>query len=152
MKLGHRGANLITEFEELRLESYPDLGGVWTIGFGTTKLNGQPISAGMKINEPVAWALFYGDVQESLNHIEKVVRVSLNQNQIDALCSFTYNLGTGALSNSSLLQSINAKLIINEDLFTRWNKVRIGGVLKPVNGLTRRRKKEFDLFMDKRGL
>lgn len=153
-KLSAKGAKFITDppHEGLSLDSYPDSGNVWTIGFGTTTLNGSPVTRGMSINEAVAWALFYGKAQEYLDHIERVVKVPLNQNQIDALCSFTYNIGKAGFSSSSLLLAINHKLVINEDLFTRWNKVRVNDILVPVRGLTDRRKREYNLFISKEGL
>jgi len=152
LKLGSAGAKLITEIEELRLESYDDGTGTWTIGYGTTRLNGSSVSKGMKINELVAWALFYGDCQDRLDHIDKFINVELNQNQIDALVSFSYNLGKTALFQSSLRTAINSNQPINEDLFTRWNKARVNGILTPLAGLTRRRKAEYKLFMSKEGI
>ena len=148
-KLGKKGRELIALSEGLKLESYRDTANVWTIGFGTTTLNGHPVTENMIINTEVAYALFLGKCQEYLDFIEKCICVELNQNQIDALCSFTYNLGKGSLVNSSLLTAINAKMIINEDLFTRWNKAHVNGVLTVLPGLTKRRQAEFKLFMSK---
>lgn len=152
LKLSERGAKFITEppHEGLSLIAYPDSAGVWTIGFGTTTLNGAPVTRGMEINTPVAWALFNGKMQEYLNAIERLVRVRLNQNQVDALASFTYNIGINGFASSSLLKAINAKLIINEDLFTRWNKITDPKTKKKIvsNGLTNRRKREYKLFME----
>lgn len=75
--------------------------------------------------------------------------MDLNQNQVDALASFTYNVGKFGFAKSSLLTALNSKLLITEDLFTRWNKVRIDGKLVESNGLTDRRKKEYKLFISK---
>ena len=151
-KLGERGLRLITGFEELRLNSYKDVANVWTIGYGTTRLNGFPVTVGMTINEPVADALFNGSCEDILFHLMHVVFIELNQNQVDSLTSFCYNLGKQALTKSSLLTAINNKLIINEDLFTRWNKAHVNGQLVELDGLTRRRKDEFQLYMSKEGL
>lgn len=152
-KLSSNGARLITNYEELSLVSYLDKARVWTIGYGTTRLNGTEVSAGMVINEPVAWALFYGDCRDKLELLEKVVHIDLNQNQVDSLVSLTYNIGRGGFSSSNLLTAINSKLVINEDLFTRWNKVRnVAGQLVPSNGLTKRRKEEYSLYISKEGL
>lgn len=150
-KLSAKGAKFITDppHEGLRLKSYPDSGGVWTIGFGTTTLNGFPVSAGMEINEVVAWALFYGKIKDYVDFLNRVVKVKLNQNQVDALVSLIYNIGMGGFAESTLLRFINTEQVITEDLFTRWNKVRINGVLTPSNGLTNRRKREFKLFTSK---
>lgn len=147
--LGFKGRELILSAEGLRLDSYLDSAHVWTIGYGTTKLNGASVAGGMTINKSVAVALFLGEAEECVSFIKKCVLVSLNQNQIDALCSFVYNLGKQAFVSSSLLIAINAKMIINEDLFTRWNKVTINGQKVVLDGLTARRKREYDLFMNK---
>ena len=151
-KLGTKGFKLIIDIEKLRLESYEDAVNVWTIGYGTTRLNGYPVSAGMVINEPVAHALMYGECQDILKLIENAVSINLNQNQVDALVSFAYNIGKQGFISSSLLTAINSKMIINEDLFTRWNKGRVNGVLTVLNGLTKRRKREYQLFTSKEGL
>lgn len=150
-KLSAKGAKFITDppHEGLKLTAYPDSAGVWTIGFGTTTLNGHPVSRGMAINELVAWALFYGKVKEYSDFLSRVVKVKLNQNQIDALISLVYNIGMGGFAESTLLRFINTNQIITEDLFTRWNKVRINGKLTPSKGLTARRKREYALFMSK---
>lgn len=148
-KLGSKGFKLITEFESLRLESYLDPVGIWTIGYGTTMLNGSSVTKNMRIGESVAVALFTGEINTKIEFIGKIVTVSLNQNQVDALASLVYNIGTTGFANSTLLAFINAKSIIIEDLFTRWNKGRVNGKLVVLNGLTRRRKAEFELFMRK---
>lgn len=150
-RLSPRGAKFITDppHEGLSLVSYLDSTSIWTIGFGTITINNSPVTKGMIINEVVAWALFYGKIQEYLNWIEAKVKVPLNQNQIDALTSLTYNIGKSAFSNSSLLTAINTEVTINESLFTRWNKITVNGILVPLNGLTNRRKREYELFMEK---
>lgn len=149
-KLSNRGFHLITEFESLQLKAYLDPAGIPTIGYGTTKLNGFPVALGMVINEPVAVALLYGHCNTLLKELEKYIINGLIQNQVDALCSLVYNIGMGAFEHSTLLSKINKKESITEDLFTRWNKIRNeDGSLKELPGLTRRRKKEFDLFVNK---
>lgn len=146
--LGDKGMKLITSFEGLRLESYLDVVGKWTIGYGTISLNGFPVGPNMVINAEVADALLLGKVAEFLDIIDKNTK-NLNQNQIDALASFVYNIGKGGFLKSSLLTFINAGKVITEDLFTRWNKGRVNGQLVELKGLTKRRKAEFKLYMSK---
>lgn len=148
-RLSSRGFRLISSFESLKLEAYLDPAGIATIGYGTTKLNGFPVALGMVINEAVAVALLYGSCNEILKELPRHVLVNkLNQNQIDALCSLIYNIGISNFATSSLLQALNHKLDINRDLFTRWNKTHIAGVLVELPGLTRRRNQEYNLFME----
>jgi len=69
--------------------------------------------------------------------------VPLTQGQFDALASFTYNLGEGQVSKSTLLKLLNAQDYqgaANE--FERW--VYAGNT--KVNGLIRRRQNERELF------
>jgi lysozyme len=73
----------------------------------------------------------------------------LNQNQIDAITSLVFNIGTKAFKNSTLLKLINAgtdKKII-ADQFLRWNKGTIDGKLQVIPGLTNRRILEKNLFL-----
>ena len=70
--------------------------------------------------------------------------VELTQGQFDALVSFAYNVGSRALSTSTLLKKLNAGDIKGAaDEFLRWNKS--GGKVMP--GLTNRRKAERALFL-----
>jgi lysozyme len=139
MKLSKAGADLIKKYEGCRLKAYKCPAGVWTIGFGHT----GNVKEGQVINQVQADALFDKDVQKFVEGVNKLVKVEINQNQFDALVSFTYNLGIGALKKSTLLQYVNKKQFdkaANE--FDRWNKAG-GEVLK---GLVNRRNSEEALF------
>src|SRR5690606_30423679 len=74
----------------------------------------------------------------------RLVTSTINQNQFDALVSFSYNIGLGSLKSSTLLKRVNNNPqdadICNQ--FSRWNKA--GG--KVLLGLTRRRKEEAELY------
>lgn len=151
MVLGQRGFDLITEFETLELKSYLDQAGVWTIGYGTTMLNGYPVTKGMEINEAVANALFHGDVENTIRGVRRTLIAPdrLNQHQSDALISLAYNIGLGGFSGSTLVKIINTNDDVWENLFTRWNRYTdsVTKKKKVSNGLTRRRQAEYKLFM-----
>ena len=51
----------------------------------------------MTINKEQAYELLREDIQEARDGLESVIKVDLNQNQIDALVSFVFNLGIGNL-------------------------------------------------------
>lgn len=134
---------LIQKFEGLRLEAYPDPGtggDPWTIGWGST---GPGIGPGVKWTQKQADDRFRADVEKFAAKVAALVKVPLKPNQMAALISFAYNVGTGALSSSTLLRMVNA---LNFDgaaqQFARWN--RAGG--KVMAGLTRRRNAEAALF------
>ena len=140
MNLSKRGLELIKRFEGLRLKAYHDIVGVLTIGYGHTGLD---VAEDMIIDQPAAEALLVLDVGRFEKGVEKSVQVPLTQGQFDALVSFAYNLGLGALRKSTLLKKLNAGDYAGASVeFERWNKA--GG--KVVLGLTVRRKLERQAF------
>lgn len=140
MKIGQRGLDLIKEFEGLSLTAYLDGGGVWTIGYGHTGnvVRGDAITA----EQADAW--LRNDVGTAERAVTAAVRVPLTQDQFDALASFTFNLGGGALRSSTLLKRLNAgDYAGTAEEFLRW-KFDNG---KEVAGLLRRRRAERALFL-----
>ncbi|WP_275261665.1 lysozyme [Citrobacter freundii] len=148
MITSEKGIRLIKQFEGCRLTAYPDPGtggAPWTIGYGWTHpVDGKPVRPGMTIDEATADRLLKTGLVGYENDVLKVVRVKLTQGQFDALVSFAYNVGSRALSTSTLLKKLNAGDIKGAaDEFLRWNKS--GGKVMP--GLTNRRKSERALFL-----
>lgn len=142
--LSARGLDLIKRWEGCKLDAYRDIAGVWTIGYGHTKT----AKAGMKITEPEATALLLGDLADAEKAVNQAVTVPLTQGQYDALVSFTFNLGAGALQRSSLLKLVNAgDPIMGAATLPQWCKATVGGKLAPVLGLARRRADELQLFL-----
>ena len=138
---GQRGIDLIKQFEGLRLAAYQDMVGVWTIGYGHT---GPDVKPGLVITQQQAEQLLINDLAQFERRVNDLVTVQINQNQFDALVSFSYNLGVGALQKSTLLRLLNAgSYQPAADEFPRWN--RAGGNV--VAGLTRRRYAERQLFL-----
>ena len=139
MKTSPKGIALIKEFEGLRLKAYKCPGGVWTIGYGHT----AGVKPGMTITEEQAEQL----LKEDLIVFEKAVNnqnLSINQNQFDALVSFTYNVGTGNFSSSTLLRKVRANPLDNSimDEFLRW----VYSKGRDLPGLQRRRLAEMKLY------
>lgn len=145
MKTGKKGIELIKQFEGCKLTAYKCPAGVWTIGYGTTgKVDGKPICKGIKITKSKAESLLKEDLATFEKSVSNYVKVSINQNQFDALVSFAYNVGAGALKGSTLLKKLNKKDYKGAaEEFLRWNKA--GG--KVLAGLTRRREAERKLFL-----
>lgn len=143
MRTSERGKILIKGHEALRLFAYRDIGGVPTIGWGHT----TNVFVGQHIDEATAEQFLDQDVGLVDACINSCVKVPLTQNQFDALASFTFNLGCGALRDSTLLEKLNAGDYRGAaEEFKRWNKAKIGGVLTVVDGLTARRERERALF------
>lgn len=145
MQTSDKGISLIKQFEGCKLTAYQDSVGVWTIGYGWTQpVDGKPIRAGMTIKQETAERLLKTGLVSYESDVSRLVKVDLTQGQFDALVSFTYNLGAGSLSTSTLLRKLNSGDYAGAaDEFLRWNKA--GG--KVLNGLTRRREAERALFL-----
>lgn len=143
MELSTNGLNLIKSFEGVRLTAYKAVSTEehWTIGYGHY---GEDVREGQTITKAQADKFLKADVARFENAVNKNVKVALNQNQFDALVSFTYNCGEGALKRSTLLQLLNqGKYGEAAEQFDLWNKS--GG--KVLNGLVKRRAKEKALFL-----
>ena len=135
---------LVKKWEGCYLTAYLDPVGVWTIGYGTTNadksITGVTIKRGLKISQATAdkW------LRESLNrkYLPKVMKYdgkyNWNQNQLDALVSFAYNIGSIDQLTANGTRSISQ---ISAHI-TAYNKA--GG--KVLAGLTNRRKDEKALF------
>ena len=135
---------IVREFEGCRLEAYKCPAGVWTIGWGHTGPDAQP---------GLVWTQQQADVAldaELTNFRAAAVKLlpmlpRWPAHQQAALVSFTYNVGTGALEESTLRKRLLAGedpvTVVREEL-PRWNKGG-GGVLP---GLERRRAAEVALF------
>lgn len=144
MELSNKGVNFIRDVEGCKLYSYLDTGGVWTIGVGHT---GPEVCKGLTWTVEQVNAALSKDVREASDAVNKLVKVKLNQDQFDALVSFTFNVGVNAFKNSTLLRKLNAGDFMGVGAeFLRWNKDNG----KEVLGLTNRRKAEVQLFNSKR--
>lgn len=137
---------LITHFESFKANAYQDPVGIWTIGYGTIRIEGKPVVRGMICtkNEATQWLLEELDVITP--QIVRACVVPLEQQQLDALASFVYNLGIGNFQSSTLLKNIKARRPVTETNFTLWCKARINGKLEPLPGLVRRRRAEHFLY------
>jgi lysozyme len=144
MRISENGVALIKMFEGLELESYQDIAGVWTIGYGHTETAGP----NQKINEREAEELLRRDLEPRERAVAQLVGVSLNQNEFDALVSFVFNVGAGAFKTSTARKRLNRNDRIGAaEALTWWNKATVNGVLREVRGLTRRRAAEKALFL-----
>ena len=145
MSLSLEGINQICNFEGLKLSAYDDSTGVWTIGYGTTRYpNGKRVSEGDRCTLEQAKAYMQHDLKIFERAVNSAVKVSLKQNQFDALVSLAYNIGVGAFKNSTLLKNLNLgdyKEAANQ--FDVW--VNAGG--KRLQGLVNRRAMEKKIFL-----
>lgn len=149
MKLSAAGLGFLKRRESCKLIAYLDSAGVWTIGYGTIRIDGHPVTKGMVITQDQADHYLAEECDEKLAALLLLLHgVPVTQNQLDALVSFAYNEGIGGLSSSTLLREIRNNRPIVLDYFTRWNKIKDPktGKLVSCQGLTNRRIMEFDMY------
>lgn len=135
MQTSPTGLALIERFEGFSSVPYLCPAGWWTIGYGHVLSVGEVV----RVDEATARALLAADVRIAERAIGRLIRVPLRQQQFDALVSFTYNLGAGALQRSRLRRVINRgehEAVPRELLRWVWG----GGRRLP--GLVRRRTAE----------
>lgn len=128
-------------WEGCKLVAYKDVGGVWTIGYGST---GPHVFPGLIITQAQADAYLDADLARFEQSINSKVKVSINQNQYDALVSLAYNIGVAGFERSTVLRRLNSGDYDGAaDAMLMWNKVN-GKIVK---GLVNRREAERKLFL-----
>lgn len=138
------GIRLIQSFEGLKLQAYLDGGGVPTIGYGTIIYpTGKRVKMGDICTLVEANQYLQFKIAEFEKAINKLVTVTISQNQFDALVSFVYNIGITQFNTSTLLKKLNENNFhAASEQFPRWNKDNG----KVIAGLTKRRNQERALF------
>jgi len=158
MKTSDRGIELIKSFEGCKLQTYHCSAGVATIGYGHT---GKDVRPGMVITQETAEKLLRQDLARFEAGVAKSAQKT-TQGQFDALVSFAFNLGLGALSGSTLLKMHNdGKYSEAAKRFPQWDKadgthngkdddgdglIDEAGEKQRLTGLTRRREAEAKLY------
>jgi lysozyme len=145
MVISNKLKELVKHFEGCKLTSYVCSAGHNTIGYGNTFYeNGVKVKPGDKITQQRAEELLDVILIKFVQQTNELIKSNVNQNQRDALTDFAYNCGVGNLRSSTLLKLVNANPNDPEirTQFMRWNK----GGGKVLNGLTRRREAEANLY------
>jgi lysozyme len=144
MKVGPAGVALIKEFEGFPHggKPYRDMVGVWTIGYGHTE---GVSSSSAPLTQRQASELLRKDLDKKYAPAVVALKLPLSQHQFDALVSFVYNCGPGAVgSKMHIGRELRAQhWAAAADCLLEWDKA--GG--KSVLGLTRRRKAERAMFL-----
>lgn len=136
MKISDNGLTLIKSFESCKLKAYKCVSTekYYTIGWGHY---GADVKSDMVITQEQADSMLVSDIKKFEKYVN-ATGLKLNQNQFDALVSFTYNCGNANLKKlitNRTLQDISDALLL-------YNKS--GG--KAFAGLVRRREAEKKLF------
>ena len=112
-----------------------------TIGYGHT---GTDVRTGMQITEQYAEELLRKDLKRFEDAVERIIKVCLTQQEYDAIVSFAFNVGAGALEHSTFARRMNGgddKATCFKEEFVKW----VNGSNGPLPGLVRRREAEIEL-------
>lgn len=140
-----QGLDLIKQFEGFQPNVYLCPGGYSTIGYGHVVKDPKAFRRGITLME--AEELLRKDVATAERAVDRLIPIGLYPGQFDALVSFTFNLGSGALQSSTLRRKI-----LREDheaaaaQFQRW--IYAGG--RPLRGLLKRRLAEAKMYAEAR--
>ncbi len=138
MQLSDKGRKLLEGREGCRLNVYHDVRGLATIGVGHLIKAGERFTT---LTQQEADDLFKKDVQKYVDNLNKVVNVSLTQDQFDALVSLSFNIGIAGLDHSSVLRAVNANLMdLAAEDFMMWHRPSV---------IIGRREEEQDQFKGK---
>ena len=146
MNISAPGLTFLRGDEACRFEPCADDKGLMTIGWGH---NIMPDEKFTTLDQCGCDALFLKDLAPVEACINRLVIVTINQNQYDAMVSFAFNIGIGSFSASTLLKLLNRGFFTYAaQEFLRWSKERksTGCVFSP--SLANRRIEEAALFME----
>lgn len=140
---------IIRHFENHSFTAYLCPAGVWTISYGLT---GPGIVKGLVIDQKQSDSMFNERVFSFASRVRTLVKTQIQKHQFIALLDFAWNLGTGALSGSTLLRYVNNELQWASTDTSQMNAIK-NQFLKwrftkkiPLRGLIRRRLAEAHLY------
>ena len=146
MEISQAGLDLIKRSEGFRAETYLDVAGYPTIGYGHKLKAGEQYDHG--ITEATATAMLEQDIQGAEAAVGRLVYVAMTQGQFDALVDFVFNLGQGALASSTLLRDLNASEYALAGLqLLLWDHAVVAGREQEVFALKERRQAELNLWL-----
>ena len=144
-RITQAGLDLIKRFEGFSPTVYICPAGYPTIGYGHVVKPDERERFTSGITPEQTETLLRQDVQTAERAVLRLITVPLTDGQFDALVSFTFNLGAGALQRSTLRRKVNRgdHAAVPAE-FRKW--VWAGG--RKLEGLVRRREAEAALYRD----
>jgi lysozyme len=144
LSTSEKGKSFIKERESFRSYAYWD-NSAWAVGYGNTYYQDKrPVKKGDRITREEGEKIFDFIIVDFETAVNDNVTAKLNQNQFDALVSYSYNRGINSLRKSTLLKMVNNQpndLNIKEQFALEW-----GTNKEFKNGLVRRRKMEAEMY------
>ena len=144
MKISEQGIELLKHFESYEMKAYTCPAGVWTIGWGFTRVNGIKVKEGDIMPLEIANIELIKQLRTYENVVKKAIMIKkINQCQYDALVSLCYNIGGSSFRRSDIVKLINSRDFIGAcRIFNLWSNA----AGKRSKGLLRRRISERNLF------
>jgi lysozyme len=137
--------DLVKRFEGLRLTSYQDDAGIWTVGYGHT---GPEVGPGMAITNDEALDLLDRDLDWATAVVDNSIKAKMTEGQRAALISLAFNIGAGEFRKSTALRRLNAGDYFGAaEAITWWNKITKDGKKVVSRGLVNRREAERQMFL-----
>ena len=147
MQFSTAGLNLLKICEGCCLESYRDVAGIWTIGYGHT---GPEVVVGLRWLQQQADDCLEKETGDFASRVERLISFpALTSNQFSALVIFSYNVGTGAFAHSTALKCVNGGNLSGVPAaLLMWDVIHDPQTHQPVvsPGLRNRRLKEVALW------
>lgn len=146
MKTSQQGIRALCKSEKFEPVAYKDGGGVWTVGYGTIRLDGKPVVAGQRITQERAedeLGKFVAGLEAGLN--AALGKTPTQQCQFDAFVNIAYNIGLpGALGSTFLRRHIAGDKKGCAEAIAMWNKDNG----KTIPGLVNRRNREINMYLN----
>ena len=138
-RITQAGLDLIKQFEGFSPTVYICPAGYPTIGYGHVVKSQESERFAGGITKEQAEVLLRQDLQTAERAVLRLITLPITDGQFDALVSFTFNLGAGALQRSTLRRKVNRRDHATVPAeFRKW--VWAGG--RRLEGLVRRRQAE----------
>jgi lysozyme len=139
MAIAESTLDYITKEEGFRNKAYKDSKGLLTIGVGHLIKDNERHLVNATLTDEQVKELLKSDLKWCSEAVESSVKVTLTQNQFDALYSLCFNIGEGAFKKSTVVKRLNANDYKGAaDAIEMWNKPAV---------LIPRRKREKALFL-----
>ena len=160
MKMSSAGVQMLVALEGIATTIYSDVVGIPTIGVGhvltqsereSGKIvlsSGEVLDIRNGLTQAQTMNLMLDDVMIREGYVNELVQVDLEQHQFDALVSWVFNVGKGAMKGSTLLRRLNSGEYdaVPEEL-RRWTKGTVNGKKQTIRGLVNRRNTEIAMWL-----
>lgn len=138
MNISEQGIKLIQHFESCKKAdgkggyvAYQDPKGIWTVGWGSIRINGRKVKQGDRITQVEADQMMVDELKWMVSCVNKLLKTTVvTQAQFDVLVSFAYNVGPDmdgdgiaeGLGDSTLLKKVKANPNdpAIKDEFVKW--------------------------------